>query len=107
MIAAISYTDLDFRVVFVSILSGEGNLAICGNFNRHNLKISSEFSFLILTCYFYPFLCRGMDVICDILLPDIIERKRRRGGGEMPFVALIMTCRGYGGDIFISVNGEK
>ena len=49
--------------------------------NKHNLKISSEFSFLAIFIRFYA-VGMVMDVICDILLPDIIERKRRRGGGN-------------------------
>ena len=58
--AANSYTNLHFRVVFVSILSGEGDLVICGKFqialpknSFHFVLVSSKFSFFILTCYFY------------------------------------------------------
>ena len=49
--------------------------------NKHNLKISSEFSFLAIFIRFYA-VVMGMDVICDILLPDIIEGKRKKGGGN-------------------------
>ena len=58
--------------------------------NKHNLKISSEFSFLAIFIRFYA-VGMVMDVICDILLPDVIERRKKKRGGEChlwPFLCL-------------------